>query len=380
MTRLLPLAVGVLAFRQDKAFDPLQAVRETAALLRGGTKEAADDLRRRLEARLAEDKPGDSIARACFVFLLHSREKSWDPKGADAKLFEAYAANLPPAMTPDWLRARVMELQGRKPLSLLARHLSLAHFEEYLRSEEGTDPGRADGLAQIAGATNDRGWQADDGRLIDLLRGHLKEGRLLQALADGPSRDSDRFEVQYLRGYILIQAALKDRERFSEAHKHLMAIREGAPAHCRALADAVKKFIVCKKCSGTGKRSCDVCRGKGSLHYTCGTCGGDGKVFKGVSATTGRPVIEPCKDCQQRGQWDEDCPSCDGGFKSCFACKGVAWKQPAMEEIAVEVDCKFCGGTGFGFRYVRAPCPFCRGVGRLLRPRGAEEKTIGPVP
>lgn len=103
-------------------------------------------------------------------------------------------------------------------------------------------------------------------------------------------------------------------------------------------------MATCAQCEGTGKvkirtkyvideRSCDICRGSGSL-VLCPQCGSSksrferGKIDGGVCPTCdGRGV----KKLWVRGEWGHMHPLCD-------LCKGIG-RRP--------IDCPSCRGIGY---------------------------------
>jgi hypothetical protein len=175
--------------------------------------------------------------------------------------------------------------------------------------------------------------------------------------------------------YLKVYKSMKAGDPVEEIHKALVSLKT---PHTDALAANVKPFIPCKRCKGQSKKPCDACKEAGERTASCSTCGGAGQILKGTSARTGKDIIENCSACKGKGKWQIDCPSCEGGQIVCATCKGAAAKAPSIAEWASEEKCGFCSGSGSHFAVVRYPCAFCKGLGVFLKPKGAEDKLVGP--
>lgn len=92
-------------------------------------------------------------------------------------------------------------------------------------------------------------------------------------------------------------------------------------------------FGDCPYCYGKGREDCVFCIGMGD----CGTCGGNGYVYKGTGLSFRK---EQCSRCDGSG----DCNYCNGwGYSDCIMCSSTG-------------NCNICGGTGF--------CEYCGGSGK----------------
>ena len=97
-----------------------------------------------------------------------------------------------------------------------------------------------------------------------------------------------------------------------------------------------KGRVPCEECDRRGYFVCETCNGRGNLR--CRTCGGDGYQYPYY------PYHRKCKACNGRGR--VDCPQCVGGKIDCKHCKGGRAKCPA------------CDGHG----YTRQTCSRCQGA------------------
>jgi hypothetical protein len=332
--------------------DPVEAARRTAAALQ----------KPELAAAARQACAGDSVLFLVYrAALARARDKGWKSDDPEVKAFAAYAGRL------DADHARAIEgLLQEKPGLEFPTLLALAHFD--LLEDEKKAQELAPKLKLIK--KEDR-WMSREGELTSELRAGA-------APADPKFEAATQFGIRYLQACSMVRQAIKNKDLWEDLHKLLLSIKPGSPKHLGALADRVKPLIVCRKCDGAGGKSCEACQGSGERTATCGNCNGGGKLLKGYSGRTGQPIIEDCKQCKTQGKWQVDCPQCDKGEVKCQGpCKGTPWKQPAMEEIASEDPCAACKGTGFPFRRVVHPCPFCRGLGGFFKPKGAEGKLLG---
>jgi hypothetical protein len=51
---------------------------------------------------------------------------------------------------------------------------------------------------------------------------------------------------------------------------------------------------------------------------------------------------------------------------------------PKYEDLAKEAECARCEKKGYSFANIKSPCPFCVGLGYLVKPAAAPDKRAGP--
>lgn len=363
----LGLALGI----QDGGARPApeKVVGELVAQLRSGRIRISREDRRALLALAKEKRQGRSVWRALYVLWL--RGKALKDPGVLAEHLERFSPAGVDGWTAGRFEAAIQHLKG-------ARILGWAYFDEWVML--GADQERLEALAERLGLRKSGEiWGNREGELVWELRRHMREGTQEHAWAMERYR-RDEFSVAYVRAAAGIQAAARNPDLLEPVYDWVRRLRKTSPSpdHITALARTLKKFFRCRRCHGKGSEECSTCKGAGERTAVCSRCGGKGRLFKGVSARTGRPVVEDCPGCNGKGRWQVRCRTCRGrGSMDCPRCDGP-FRAPALEDIVKEKPCETCGGRGTLFGNVRVPCPHCFGLGRFLLPAGNPRATLEP--
>ncbi len=59
------------------------------------------------------------------------------------------------------------------------------------------------------------------------------------------------------------------------------------------------------------------------------------------------------------------------------ACDRCKYMIPKYEDLVKESDCIRCEKKGTAFRDIRFPCPFCLGIGMILKPSATPDRRAG---
>jgi hypothetical protein len=329
--------------------------------------------------------------------------KSWirrslDQQNKDSAMWQAFylvtcfagdKGNLVPADALKRLGEHLEKAAGKKPDAAAhlafadalsadkadaVRWVALGHLADAVAGGAAADEAAKKlGLVQLEGA-----WATP--HFVVLAR--MKALAPADAVGVGTNPDfakEDSVAIRYFRMVCLLRAIEKNLSLHKDLEKVFGQLR-GDP-FAKEQVDALRKqidiYLDCSICRKSRESTCGACNGKGERELVCLFCKGTGISEKTVVGNTTH--IKGCPTClnmPERTKRTEKCGYCLGRGK--VACERCKFMIPKYEDIVKEAPCARCDNAGSAFKHVKAACPFCLGLGVVLRPSGAPDKRAGP--
>lgn len=252
--------------------------------------------------------------------------------------------------------------------------VAMGHLDDAIKGKG--DAGKVEAIAKKLGLEmNEGAWAAP----LFLTLARMKTLAQADPGRVGTHADfvkNDAFPVRYYRAICMLKAIAKNQGLYKDCEKLLGQLKSDpyAREHCDALKKQLDIYFDCATCQKKRESTCGGCGGKGERELVCHWCKGTGvgetKVVNGVTTTIG------CPTCLNKNpKRVEKCNFCAGkGKVPCERCK---YMLPKYEDLAKDVDCPRCEKTGTSFTHIKAPCPFCVGLGFIVKPAAAPDKRAG---
>jgi hypothetical protein len=331
-------------------------------------------LRRGLESALKDS----SAWYALYVVACQSGEKGGHVPSDVLKRLADHVSKLA-AEKPDGARHADFAAALAEDKSETVKFVAMGHLDDALAAK--APAGKVEAAAKKLGLVLHEGVWATP---VYLVLSRMKALAPADAVGVGTNSDfakEDALGVRYFRAVCLLRAL----EKNMALHKDLVSVLNQVKAdpnareHCEALKKQIETFMDCSICKKNRETTCQGCSGKGTRELVCQWCNGKGEKIE-IRNVNGQAQAHACPTClnkPERMRRTEKCEYCVGRGK--VACERCKYMIPRYEDMVREADCSRCEKSGGCFREVKAPCPFCLGLGVHLKPSGAPDKRAGPI-